>query len=194
MSEENENIPAVILPATIKASGSDKTIEIDPVKWTDPQGFMDYLLGYACGVILQRASAGKNDDAEKAAKAVTAAIERLQTGVVPAGGGFTKLTPEEYAMKEALVAAKEKFAKGESVADVLARLAAKFTEIVEAEEGASEEDIEILALSNQELIDATQEKLVSRLQKGEVYKTALKSRNAKGKSTTAIESLMEGDD
>ena len=80
MSEEN----AIVLPASIKASGSDRTIEVDPAKWTDPQGFLDYLLGYACGVILQRASAGKNDDAEKAAKAVDAAIERLQAGIVPA--------------------------------------------------------------------------------------------------------------
>ena len=79
MSEEN----TIALPAMIKASGSDRTIEVDPANWTDPQGFLDYLLGYACGVILQRASAGKNDDADKAAKAVDAAIERLKAGGWP---------------------------------------------------------------------------------------------------------------
>jgi hypothetical protein len=174
MSEENN----IVLPATIKASGSDRTIEVDPSKWTDPQGFLDYLLGYACGVILQRASAGKNDDPEKAAKAVDAAIERLETGVVPAGGGFTKLTPEDYAMKETLMASKVKFEKGESVADVLKRLAVKLTEIPE---GADEADAEA--------VEATEAALVTELEASEVYKSALKARKAKAK-TAAVGGLL----
>ena len=175
MSDEN----TIALPATIKAHGSDRSIEIDTAKWTDPQGFLDYLLTYAAGVILQRASAGKNDDAEKAAKAVDAAIERLQTGVVPAGGGFTKLTPEEYAMKEALMSVKVKFEKGESVEDCLLRLATKLTEIPEGAEEADEADI-----------DATQDALTAELEASEVYKSALKARKAKAKTTTAAGSLM----
>jgi len=175
MSEENN----IVLPATIKASGSDKTIEIDTANWTEKQGFMDYLLGYACGVILQRASAGKNDDAEKASKAVDKAIERLMSGVVPAGGGFTKLSPEDYAMKEALMSVKVKFEKGESVEDCLLRLATKLTEIPEGEEVADEVDI-----------DATSDALQIELVSSEVYKSALKARKAKAKTSTAAGSLM----
>ncbi len=190
MPEENKDIPAVILPALIKASGSDKTIEVDPAKWTDPQGFLDYLLGYACGVILQRASAGKNDDADKAEKAVTAAVERLMAGVVPAGGGFTKLSPEEYAMKETLMASKVKFEKGESVLDVLGRLAVKLTELIEAEEDADEDAIELIRLENEEAIQATANALTIELQNSEVYKSALKARKAKAKTATVAGSLM----
>lgn len=190
MPEENIEIPAVVLPALIKASGSDKTIEVDPAKWTDPQGFLDYLLGYACGVILQRASAGKNDDAEKAVKAVNAAIERLMAGVVPAGGGFTKLSPEDYAMKETLMASKVKFEKGETVADVLGRLAAKLTELVEIEDDASEADIEAANDANEEATGITQVELEIELRNSEVYKSALKARKAKAKTATVAGSLM----
>ena len=188
--ENNEEALAIALPAMIKANGSDRTIEVDPSKWTDPQGFLDYLLAYACGVILQRASAGKNDDAEKAAKAVDAAVERLIAGIVPAGGGFTKLTPEDYAMKETLMASKVKFEKGESVADVMARLAVKLTEQVEVEEDASEEDIAAAADANAEANQVTQEALETELQSSEVYKSALKARKAKAKSATVAGSLM----
>jgi hypothetical protein len=188
--DKNEEVPAIILPATIKASGSDKTIEIDPAKWADRQGFLDYLLGYACGVILQRASAGKNDDAEKAAKAVNAAIERLMAGIVPAGGGFTKLTPEEYAMKETLMASKVKFEKGESVADVLNRLAVKLTEEPEVADDATDEDLELAAEVYTELCVDTQAALETELQSSEVYKSALKARKAKAKTATVAGSLM----
>lgn len=190
MPEENQEVPAIVLPVTIKASGSDKTVEIVTADWSDRQGFMDYLLGYAAGVILQRASAGKNDDADKAAKAVKKAIERLMSGVVPAGGGFTKLSPEEYAMKEALMSVKVKFEKGESVTDCLARLAAKLTELVEAEEGASEDDIAEIDLGNEEAIEVTQAALQIELESSEVYKSALKARKAKAKTSTAVGSLM----
>ena len=174
MSDEN----TITLPATIKASGSDRTIVIDTAKWTDPQGFLDYLLTYAAGVILQRASAGKNDDAEKAVKAVDKAIERLQDGIVPAGGGFTKLSPEDYAMKETLTASKVKFEKGESVADVLTRLAIKLTEVPEGAEEAETEAVE-----------ATEVALVTELESSEVYKSALKARKAKAK-TAAVGGLL----
>ena len=190
MSEENNDVPAIALPALIKASGSDRTIEVDPSKWTDQQGFMDYLLGYACGVILQRASAGKNDDAEKAEKAVNAAVERLQAGVVPAGGGFTKLSPEDYAMKETLMASKVKFEKGESVADVLARLAAKLTEAIEvAEDATDEEKVEAAELFAEAVVE-TQAALTAELESSEVYKSALKARNAKAKTSAKAGSLM----
>ncbi len=188
MPEENE-IPAIIIPAVIKASGSDKTIEIITEAWEDKQGFMDYLLTYAAGVIMQRASAGKNDDAAKAVKAVDKAIERLMSGVVPAGGGFTKLSPEDYAMKETLMASKVKFEKGESVLEVLIRLAAKLTEEVEvAEDATDEEMLEISAAYEQAKVD-TQVELEAELESGEVYKSALKARKAKAK-TTAAGSLM----
>jgi hypothetical protein len=190
MSEENNVIPAVILPALIKASGSDKTIEVNPANWADPQGFLDYLLGYACGVILQRASAGKNDDAEKAAKAVDSAIERLQAGVVPAGGGFTKLSPEDYAMKETLMASKVKFEKGESVTDVLGRLAVKLTEAPEVADDATDEEKELAAEVFAELCVDTQTALVTELEGSEVYKSALKARKAKAKTATVAGSLM----
>ena len=187
MSEEENTI---VLPAIIKASGSDKTVEILTADWSDQQGFMDYLLGYAAGVILQRASAGKNDDAGKAVKAVEKAIERLMSGVVPAGGGFTKLSPEEYALKEALMSVKVKFGKGESVTECLTRLAAKLTELVEAEEGASEDDIAEIDLGNEEAIEVTQAALQIELESSEVYKSALKARKAKDKTTTAACSLI----
>ena len=190
MPEENVEEVAIELPAMIKASGSDETIEILTVNWADKQGFMDYLLTYAAGVILQRASAGKNDDAEKAVKAVKKAIERLISGVVPAGGGFTKLLPEEYAMKEALMSVKVKFEKGESVSECLIRLATKLTELVEAEEGASEDDIAIIALENEETIEATSVALQTELEASKVYKSALKARKAKAKTTTAAGSLI----
>ena len=186
MSEEN----TIVLPATIKASGSDRTIEVDPSNWTNPQGFLDYLLGYACGVILQRASAGKNDDPDKAAKAVDAAIERLKAGVVPAGGGFTKLSPEDFAMKETLIAQKVKFEKGETVADVLARSAVQLTEQVEVEEGASDEDIAAAAEANAEANAATEEALVAELEASEVYKSSLKARKAKAATSAKAGSLM----
>ena len=186
MSEEN----TIILPAIIKASGSDRTVEINTANWTEQQGFADYLLTYACGVILQRASAGKNDDAEKATKAVNKAVERLMSGVVPAGGGFTKLTPEEYAMKEALMSVKVKFEKGESVTDVLVRLSVKLTEVVEPEEGADENAVAEIDLVNEEAIEATRAALQIELETGEVYKSALKARKAKGKTTTAAGSLI----
>lgn len=191
MSEDkNEDIPAINLPAMIKASGSDKTIEIITANWSDPQGFLDYLLAYAAGVILQRASAGKNDDAEKASKAVEKAIERLLEGVVPAGGGFTKLLPEEYAMKETLMASKVKFEKGENVAEVLHRLAVKLSELVEIEDGASEADIEAANDANAEATLVTLEALKAELESSEVYKSALKARKAKAKTATVAGSLM----
>lgn len=186
MSEEN----TITLPAIIKASGSDRTVEIKTVDWVESQSFAEYLLIYACGVILQRASAGKNDDAEKATKAVDKAIERLVSGVVPAGGGFTKLTPEDYAMKEALMSVKVKFEKGESVGEVLARLAVKLTEVTEASEDANEDDIAEIELANEEAIEATQAALRIELETGEVYKSALKARKAKGKTTAAAGSLI----
>jgi len=190
MSEENNDVPAITLPAVIKASGSDRAIEVNPAKWTDPQGFLDYLLGYACGVILQRASAGKNDDADKAAKAVDAAIERLKAGVVPTGGGFTKLSPEEYAMKETLMAQKVKFEKGENVAAVLYRLAVKLTEQVEVDDDASEADIEAADEANSEANLETLGALQAELEASEVYKSALKARNAKAKSASKVGSLI----
>jgi hypothetical protein len=166
-----EFIMPINLPTTIKASGSERTISIDPAQWADPQGFSDYLLGYAAGVILQRASAGKKDDPEKAELAVEKAIERLLAGDVPVGGGFTKLTPEDYAMKETLMAMKVKFTKGESVADVLARLATKLTEVPDGDEAATDE-----------AIGETQAALVTELEASEVFKTALKARKSKGKT------------
>jgi len=187
MSEEN----TIVLPATIKASGSDRTIEIDTAKWTDPQGFLDYLLAYAAGVILQRASAGKNDDAEKAAKAVDKAIERLQDGIVPAGGGFTKLSPEDYAMKETLMASKVKFEKGESVADVLTRLADKLTEDkIVIQDDATDKERELCEVENAEKVEATEEALVAELESSEVYKSALKARKAKAATSAKAGSLM----
>ncbi len=175
MSEEN----TIVLPATITATGSDRTITVETAKWKDPQAMAEYLLSQAVRVILQRASAGKNDDAEKAEKAVDAAIKRLIEGTVPAGGGFTKLSPEDYAMKEALMSAKVKFEKGESVADVLTRLATTLSETPEGEDDANEDTIAEMELN-----------LTAELEASEVYKSALKARNAKAKSANKVGSLM----
>jgi len=187
MSEEI----TIVLPATIIATGSDETIAIDTSVWPNPQAMADYLLNQAVRVILQRASAGKNDDAEKAAKAVKAVIARLLAGEVPTGGGFTKLSPEDYAMKETLMASKVKFEKGESVADVLARLAAKLTETVEVDEEATDEEKVEAAELFAEAASETQAALTTELQASEVYKSALKARNAKAKSANKVGSLMD---
>jgi hypothetical protein len=120
---------------------------------------------------MQRASAGKKDDPEKAAKAVNAAIVRLETGVVPSGGGFTKLTPEHYALKEALTALRVKFDKGQTVPDVLLREAMNATPTVEGNTKA--EDLEA--------VEVTRLKIIDKLHSTEVYKTSLKSRQAKSK-------------
>ena len=111
-------------------------------------------------------------------------------GVVPAGGGFTKLSPEDYAMKETLMASKVKFEKGESVEDVLGRLAAKLTDEPEIAEDATDEDLELASEVYTELCDDTQAALEIELQGSEVYKSALKARKAKAKTATVAGSLM----
>ena len=178
----------ITLPTTLTASGSDRTISINTVDWADPQAHAEYLINTALGVIMQRASAGKKDDPEKAAKAVENAIARLKAGIVPAGGGFTKLTPEEYAMKETLQVSKVKFEKGESVTECLVRLATKLTPEPEVEEDAlelTEDEMEAQAIKQQEAIEATLEALKVELKSSEVYKTALKARLSKTKTAKA---------
>lgn len=161
----------ITLPATFTASGSDRTITIDPSNWSDPQAFAEYLINTGLGVIMQRASAGKKDDAEKAAKAVDAAVLRLTTGVVPSGGGFTKLTPEDYALKEALMALKVKFLKSETVPACLLRLATSLA--------TEDSDVE-----------TTQASLVAKLHSTEVYKTSLKARTTKTKSADNLTDFL----
>lgn len=167
------------------AAGSNVEAKVDPAKWADADGFAQYMVEYAANVILQRASAGKNDDSEKAEKAVKAAVERLISGEVPSGGGFSRLSDEDYAMKEALTASKVKFLQGESVTQCLERLATKLADLPEIPEGDTHEDLMeaggAYADEYAAAIEATATALRGELESTEIYKAALKLRKSKGK-------------
>lgn len=169
----SKEINVTLKPFTVNGSG--KTFEVQPEGWANPTAYAQYCIEYANSVIMQRASAGKSDEPEKAEKAVEGRMAQIIAGTVPSGGGFTRLTPEDYAMKETLTASKVKMEKGESIAECLTRLATKLTEIPEGMDGAE------IAL----MVADTRGELQAELEATEVYKLALKARKAKAKASKA---------
>jgi hypothetical protein len=92
--------------------------EVDPVNWS--AGYVQYLIEYGAGVILQRCTAGIDKDDEKGKKeARDKALEKIKAGQIPTkgGGGGARLTPEvqaERAVVEATLHSSFGFNKTEA--------------------------------------------------------------------------------
>jgi len=184
----NDTTVTFALPAEIVFIGADTETKVDPRKWEDAEGFAIYLMEYAGNVILQRSQAGKSDDPEKAATALKNAIDRLTKGTVPSGGGFKRLSDEDYAMKEALQSAKVKFTKGETVEQCLVRVARGLVEVELPEDIDAHEDIyeaegfEEYTDAYDKALDAMVAELIKELKADEVYIKSLEMRQAKNKT------------
>ena len=136
----------------------------DSENWS--KEFQDYLVNQALKVILDRSSASKtkkdgNSDQDRLAECRKVA-ERLTKGEMPSRGGFgkTKLSDEDYAMRQALNT-KLKANKGESVADQLER----YTQ-------------ELAKAQGKEFKPTMIAKVKKAVQASEVYTTSLAARKA----------------
>jgi len=151
-------------------------MEFDPSKWSD--AFVQSMIEQGVKVRVDRSSASLTiekgfGEMDRLIKAQEVA-KGLAEGKIPAGGGFSRLSPEVFAMKETLRVNKVKIKTGESMPQCLMRLAKALTSIPEGEENATEA-----------AIVETRDALKTELQGSDVYKTTLQARLSKTKVARA---------